>query len=99
MIARIWHGEVPIEKAGSYYKYLKSTGLKDYRATNGNLDVKVLRRTKHGKCHYMIISVWDSFESIKKFAGEDFEKAQYYPKDKEYLLEFEETVGHYELVE
>ncbi len=34
--------------------------------------------------------------SIINFAGEDYEKARYYPEDKEYLLEFEEAVNHYE---
>lgn len=37
-------------------------------------------------------------EAIKKFAGEDYEKARYYPEDKDYLLEFEEKVAHYEVM-
>ena len=35
-------------------------------------------------------------EAIKKFAGDDYEKARYYPEDEKYLLEFEERVDHYE---
>jgi hypothetical protein len=35
-------------------------------------------------------------DSVRKFAGEDYEKAKYYPRDKEYLLEFEEKVIHCE---
>jgi len=35
-------------------------------------------------------------ESIQKFAGNDYEKAKYYPEDEKYLLEFEEKVNHYE---
>lgn len=31
-----------------------------------------------------------------KFRRERYEKAKYYPRDKEYLLEFEETLNHYE---
>lgn len=38
-----------------------------------------------------------NLEVIKNFAGEDFEKAKYYPEDKKYLLEFEEKVIHYEV--
>jgi hypothetical protein len=37
-------------------------------------------------------------ESIKEFAGEDVEKAKYYPEDRDFLLEFESTVVHYEVV-
>ena len=36
-------------------------------------------------------------EVIKNFAGENFEKAKYYPEDKIFLLEFEENVTHYEV--
>lgn len=38
----------------------------------------------------------DSYESIKKFAGEDYEKAEYYPEDEKYLLEFEPNMIHCE---
>lgn len=41
----------------------------------------------------------DGYESIKKFAGEDFEKARYYPGDEKYLLEFEPNVLHCETFE
>ncbi|MCH8872269.1 hypothetical protein IH824_05785 [candidate division KSB1 bacterium] len=47
----------------------------------------------------MTITEWDSYESIKKFAGADFEKARYYPEDEKYLLKFEENVAHYETFE
>ena len=39
-----------------------------------------------------------SLEAIKGFAGEDVEVAKYYPEDKEFLLEFEPKVVHYEVV-
>lgn len=31
MIARIWYGIVPKEKADAYYSFLKGTELKDYK--------------------------------------------------------------------
>jgi len=37
-------------------------------------------------------------ESIKAFAGEDVETAKYYPEDKDFLLEFEPNVVHYQVV-
>jgi hypothetical protein len=30
-------------------------------------------------------------------AGDDFEKAKYYPEDDDFLLEFEEKVEHFEV--
>ena len=99
MIARIWHGVVPKEKADAYYNFLKKTGLKDYKCTKGNQGVQVLRKEGNSQTHYVLITFWDSYESIKDFAGEEIEKARYYPEDKEYLLEFEPFVKHYEVLE
>lgn len=99
MIARIWHGMVAKEKADSYYNYLKQTGLKDYRNTPGNLGVKVFRRDENQHTHFLLITSWNSYESIRKFAGDEFEKARYYPEDEEYLLELEPAVQHYEILE
>jgi len=38
-------------------------------------------------------------DAIRIFAGEDVERAHYYPEDREYLLELEPTVTHYEVLE
>lgn len=98
-ITRIWHGIIKAEHADIYTKYVEETGLKDYRNVDGNLSAKVLRRIDGEICHFLTVTEWDSYESIKKFAGEDFEKARYYAEDKKYLLEFEEKVKHYETFE
>lgn len=98
MIARIWHGITPVAKADEYVEFLNKTGVKDYRATEGNLAAYVLRRIEGEQAHFLTLTFWDSVESIKKFAGEDYEKARYYPEDKDFLLEFEEKVAHYEVM-
>jgi len=96
MIARTWHGAVPESKSDEYLEYLQKTGIPDSKTTEGNRGVFVLRRNEEGKTHFLFISLWDSVETIRKFAGEDIEKARYYPEDKNYLLELEPNVTHYE---
>ncbi len=98
-ITRIWHGKTKAEHADIYLKYIEETGLKDYREIDGNLSAKVLRRIEGPICHFLTITEWDSYDSIKKFAGDEYENARYYTEDKKYLLEFEEKVNHYETFE
>jgi heme-degrading monooxygenase HmoA len=98
MIARMWRGRVPAAKADAYHEFLKQTGYADYQATPGNKGVFALRRMKGDEAEFLLITLWDSYESIKKFAGEDYEKARYYPEDKDYLLEFEPNVSHFEVL-
>jgi hypothetical protein len=59
----------------------------------------VLRRIEGDRAHFLTLSLWDSLESIKGFAGEDYECARYYPEDERFLLEFEPVVRHYEYFE
>lgn len=96
MIARIWHGTVKASRAGEYLKYLEATGLKDYKNTSGNRGIQVLQHTEGDIAHFTLITLWDDYDSIRAFAGDDFEKARYYPEDTEYLLELEPSVTHYE---
>ncbi len=98
MIARSWHGRVPTSKADAYYAYLLRTGVPDYQATPGNRGVYVLRRTEDDVTHFLLITLWDSFDAIRAFAGPDYEQARYYPEDDEYLLEREPLVTHYEVL-
>src|SRR5918997_6753794 len=98
MIAGIWHGVTAAAKSDEYLDYLNETGVPDYRATEGNLGVYVLRRIESERAHFLTLSLWESMEVIKGFAGADPEKARYYPEDEEFLLEFEPTVEHYEVL-
>lgn len=98
MIARLWHGAVAAEKADAYFDYLQKTGVPDSRATPGNRGVVVLGRRDAEVAHFLFISLWQSREAIHAFAGDDPEKARYYPEDPDFLLELEPTVSHYEVL-
>jgi heme-degrading monooxygenase HmoA len=99
IITRIWHGITKAEQSDEYLEYVINTGVADYKKTEGNLSVEILRRVDGDICHFWTVTKWDSFENIKKFAGEDYEKARYYPEDAEFLLEFEPNVIHCETFE
>ena len=98
MIARLWRGLVPEARAEAYLRYLETTGLKEYRSTRGNRGVYVLRRIERGRAEYLLVSLWESMAAIRRFAGDDVEKAVYYPEDEEFLLELEPKVVHYEVL-
>ena len=98
MIARLWNGDVPADKADAYAKYLQATGIPDLQSTSGNKGVYVLRNIENEVAHFMLISLWDSLDSIRAFAGEEIEQARYYPEDSDYLLELEPAVIHYQVL-
>jgi len=99
MIARIWHGKTTIEKADAYMEdYFHKTGLPDYLETDGNLGVLVLRHDEDEQADFLMITLWESKDPIRKFAGDDINRARYYPKDHQYFAEFEPNVAHYDVL-
>lgn len=98
MIVRMWHGRVPTAKADAYRKFTNARAIPDYQSVEGNISVHILERTEGDITHFITLTFWKNLDSIKGFAGEDVETAKYYPEDKDFLLEFEPKVVHYEVV-
>ena len=98
-IARTWHGAVPTERAEEYHQYLLRTGVPDYRTAAGNQGVYVLQRTEGPITHFLLLTLWQSWDAIRAFAGDDIERARYYPEDESFLLELEPMVTHYEVLD
>ena len=99
MIARIWRGITRADKADAYIAHLRETGLRDYANTPGNRGVTVLRRVQGEHSEIVLISLWDSMDAVRAFAGENPERSVYYPEDENYLLEMEPLVRHYDVAD
>ena len=54
MIARSWHGVTPASKSDEYLDYLNKTGVPDYKSTEGNLGVYVLRKIEGHQAHFLL---------------------------------------------
>jgi heme-degrading monooxygenase HmoA len=99
VVVRTWRGWTRAGDADRYVEYLRETGLKEYRATPGNRGAWVLRRLDGERCEFVTVSVWDSLDDVRGFAGDDVERAVFYPEDDAFLVERETTVRHWELLE
>jgi heme-degrading monooxygenase HmoA len=99
MIARIWRGVTKAELADEYLTYMQETGLGEYTRTPGNRGVLTLRRIVDGKAEFLLISMWESEEAIRNFAGDDMNRAVFYPEDERFLVEKDDVVSHFEIVE
>jgi heme-degrading monooxygenase HmoA len=98
MVVRMWHGRVPTAKAQRYREFLNARAIPDYRSVPGNVSVHILEREDGPVTHFMTMTFWKNMTAIKGFAGDDVETAKYYPEDRDFLLEYEPTVVHYEVV-
>ena len=98
MIARTWAGATRAADADVYLDYLHSTGLAGCRSTPGNRGVLALRRIAGDRAEFLLVTLWDSEEAVRRFAGDDIEQAVFYPEDDRFLVARDERVRHYEVV-
>lgn len=98
MIARTWAGATRAADGDAYLAYLHATGLAEYRKTPGNRGVLALRRTEGDRAEFLLLTLWDSEDAIRRFAGEDIGRAVFYPEDERFLVARDERVNHYEVV-
>jgi heme-degrading monooxygenase HmoA len=98
MIMRTWRGAVRPADLDEYVEHQAGTGVGEYRETPGNRGVLVLRRPRGDLVEITTVSFWDSMDAVRAFAGEDPERAKFYPGDDDLLAEKDEHADHYEVV-
>jgi heme-degrading monooxygenase HmoA len=98
VIARIWRGATRAENAAAYLRYLQETGYRAFRETPGNLGALGLRRIVEGKAEFVVLSFWESADAIRRFAGDDIDRAVFYDEDDRFLIERDDHVSHFEVV-
>jgi heme-degrading monooxygenase HmoA len=99
MILRTWRGRTRIEDRDRYLRYLRETGIREYRATAGNRGVFVSWRERKGQAEFFLLTLWDSMHAVERFAGSSPEEAVFYPEDEDYLVDRDMHVDHYEVLE
>jgi heme-degrading monooxygenase HmoA len=99
MVARTWRGWTRRDDADEYVRYVEQTGMREYRATPGNRGAWILRRDDGDRTEFVTLTFWESLEAVKGFAGEDVDRAVFYPEDDRFLVDREETVKHWRLEE
>jgi heme-degrading monooxygenase HmoA len=99
VIARTWSGAVHTSDADAYAGYIHDTGFAEYGRTAGNRGAWLLRRDHEGTTEFIALSLWESMEAIRAFAGEDVEAAVLYPEDERYLIGGESRTAHYDVAD
>jgi heme-degrading monooxygenase HmoA len=99
MITRMWRGYTQWDDVDAYLEYLRKTGIAEYVTTVGNRGCEILCRREGDRAEFLLISHWNSLESIKGFAGDEIDKAVFYPEDDRFLVERDLMVSHFEVLE
>ena len=99
MICRIWHGWTTLQNADSYETLLKEEiflGILN-RRISGFKGVQLLRRQVEEETEFITLMTFDSLESVREFAGQDYEQAVVPEKARAILSRFDQRSKHYEI--
>ncbi len=98
MIVRLWRGRVPADRAEEYKAYQEEVGTPGYTKIPGNLGIYMIGRHVGDEYEIAMLTFWDTMASIEAFAGDPVDKAKYYERDFEFLIDPPDKVEHFEVL-
>lgn len=96
MISRLWRGRTTRENADAYEALLRSEILPGIHRIEGHRGAYLLRREVDALVEFATITLWDSLDAVRAFAGDDYETAVILPEARALLADFDERSAHYE---
>jgi antibiotic biosynthesis monooxygenase (ABM) superfamily enzyme len=96
VIARVWRGATRAEDAEAYAAYLEGSGMRAARDLPGSRGTLVLQRRDGDRVEFVTVLLFDSLADVAGFAGDDLERAVFFPEDDRFLVERDLDVRHYE---
>jgi heme-degrading monooxygenase HmoA len=98
MISRVWHGWTKRENADSYERMLQATILPGIHRVAGFRGADLLRRDAGDEVEFVTVTLFDSLDAVRAFAGSDYEKAVIHDDARRLLTRYDERSMHYETV-
>ena len=98
MIVRAWHATATAEGADAYREHFTHAVLPALQPIDGYRGAYLLRRDHDGHVELQVLTVWDSLEAIRRFAGADLDRAVVEPDAQAALASYDTTVTHHSVV-
>jgi len=99
VIVRLWRGRVGAARAEEYRVYQEDVGPPNYRVIPGIRRIYMLGRELGAEYEVAMLTLWESLEAIQAFAGEPVDRARYYERDFDFLIDPPDQVEHFEVFE
>jgi len=97
-ILRMWRARATVEKSGEYVEHATKKVFPALSAIEGHRGAYLLRRAVDGAIELVVLTLWESMEAVREFAGAKPEKAVVEPEARAVLTAFDESVTHFEVV-
>jgi heme-degrading monooxygenase HmoA len=99
VISRQWRGLAHPDQAKSYVKHLRTKTLPALRKLPGFVSASILSRRLGNGIEFLIITEWESLDAIARFAGADLEAAVVPAEAAAMMIEYDQRVRHFVVIE
>lgn len=96
MIARLWHGWTTRENADAYEALLRGEVLPGIHRVPGYHGAYLLRRDAGQEVEFVTLTLFESWDAVRAFAGPDLEAAVVPPAARKLLARFDARSVHYD---
>lgn len=97
MIARMWHGWTKPENADTYERLLREEMFPEIGQIEGSRGAYLLRKNGKEEVAFVTITLFESVDAVRRFAGENYETAVLHPKAHALLSRYDARSEHYEV--
>src|SRR5450755_290416 len=98
LILRMWRARSTVDKSGEYVQHATKKVFPTLRAIEGHRGAYLLRRAVDGAIELVVLTLWESMEAVRRFAGVKPEKAVVEAEARAALTSFDDSVTHFEVV-
>ena len=97
MIVRMWRGQTTGANAEAYERFVTTRVFAELPAIDGHRGAYLLKRPIGEGLEFIVVTLWDSADAIRRFAGDVIDRAVVEPEARAVLSSFDDTVRHFDL--
>ncbi len=98
MIARTWKAVADKDHVKDYVAHFENNVFPELRQVMGFLGAYVMEKPVGDGMEIQVMTLWESMEAVRGFAGEQVDQAVVEPKAQAVLRSFDTTVSHHEVL-
>jgi uncharacterized protein YciI/heme-degrading monooxygenase HmoA len=98
-VLRLWKGRSTVERGSEYVRHATKKVFPALRAIDGHRGAYLLRRMVDGAIEFVVLTLWDSMATVRRFAGAEPDKAVVEAEARAILTSFDDRITHYEIVQ
>jgi heme-degrading monooxygenase HmoA len=99
VISRQWRGIARSSDVQRYIEHLRGGTFPNLARIDGFVSASILQRSVPAGEEFLIVTVWESINAIKQFAGDDPGVAVVPPAVQAMMVEYDKAVRHYFVTE